>query len=141
MRLAFFIDGLDEFNGNHEELVQLIISAKTPNIKFCCASRPWHVFEDAFEGRPSLLLERLTQEDIKRYVLDKFEQNKRYAKLKIRQPDLSKLVDEVVEKANGVFLWVYLVVKSLLEGLRDSDRACDIQRRLGQPAIRPRIIV
>lgn len=131
LRLAFFIDGLDEFNGNHEELVQLITSAKTPNVKFCCASRPWLVFEDAFEGRPSLLLERLTQEDIKRYVLDKFEQNKRYAKLKTRQPDLSsKLVDEVVEKANGVFLWVYLVVKSLLEGLRDSDRVCDLQRRL-----------
>lgn len=83
LRLAFFIDGLDEFNGNHEELVQLIISAKTQNVKFCCAGRPWLVFEDAFEGRPSLLLERLTQEDIKRFVFDKFEQNKRYAKLKI----------------------------------------------------------
>ncbi|XTI82353.1 hypothetical protein V2W45_1337546 [Cenococcum geophilum] len=103
---------------------------ETLNVKFCCASRPWLVFEDAFEGRPSVLLERLTQGDITRYVLDKFEQNKRYAKLKIRRPDLSKLVDEVVEKANGVFLWVYLVVKSLLEGLRDSDRVCDLQKRL-----------
>lgn len=39
-------------------------------------------------------------------------------------------MDEVVEKANGVFLWVHLVVKSLLEGLRDSDRVRDLQRRL-----------
>ncbi|OCL07889.1 hypothetical protein AOQ84DRAFT_222459 [Glonium stellatum] len=131
LRVAFFIDGLDEFNGNHEDLVQLIISSKSPNVKFCCASRPWLVFEDAFEGRPSLMLERLTQGDITRFVVDKFEQNKRYAKLKIQQPDLSsKLVNEVVEKANGVFLWVYLVVKSLLEGLRDSDRVRDLQRRL-----------
>ena len=26
------------------------------------------------------------------------------------------LIDSVVEKAHGVFLWIYLVVKSLIEG-------------------------
>jgi hypothetical protein len=40
------------------------------------------------------------------------------------------LVDEVVSKANGVFLWVYLVVRSLQRGLENEDRLPDLHRRL-----------
>ncbi|KAB5579951.1 hypothetical protein GE09DRAFT_1212413 [Coniochaeta sp. 2T2.1] len=37
---------------------------------------------------------------------------------------------EVVNKAAGVFIWVKLVVKSLLEGLGSYDRLSDLKRRL-----------
>ena len=40
------------------------------------------------------------------------------------------LINEVTEKSAGVFLWVRLVVKSLLEGLRDGDTLEDLQARL-----------
>ena len=40
------------------------------------------------------------------------------------------LVDEVVQKAHGVFLWVFLVVRSLTSGLANADRMVDLQRRL-----------
>jgi hypothetical protein len=36
----------------------------------------------------------------------------------------------VVSKASGVFLWVRLVVVSLLAGMRHGDRFSDLQRRL-----------
>ena len=42
----------------------------------------------------------------------------------------SLLVEEIVTKASGVFLWVKLVVKSLLHGLRDQNRISDLQNRL-----------
>ena len=131
-KFFFVIDGLDEFDGDHHELVSLMLDvAKRPNVKLCVASRPWVVFEDAFQSRPSLLLERLTHNDIHKYVISKFEENNSYARLKRREPEnAAQLVQNVADKASGVFLWVYLVVKSLLEGLSYADRMSDLQIRL-----------
>jgi hypothetical protein len=42
----------------------------------------------------------------------------------------SDLVDEIIEKSNGVFLWTFLVVRSLIEGLINDDRLMDLHRRL-----------
>ena len=36
----------------------------------------------------------------------------------------------IVDKAEGVFLWVYQVVRSSLEGLRNEDGIKDLRRRL-----------
>ena len=131
-RFFFVIDGLDEFDGDHCELVSLILdTAKRPNVKLCVASRPWVVFEDAFQSRPSLLLERLTSNDIHRYIASKFEENNSYARLRRQEPKhAAQLVYNVVDKAAGVFLWVNLVVHSLLEGLSYADRMSDLQKRL-----------
>jgi hypothetical protein len=129
---CFFIDGLDEFDGNPEELVQLALSiARAPNAKICVASRPSLVFEDAFKGKPSLLLEWLTRPDIQAYVSANFRENKQFIRLLEHNHDFaSQLENDVVEKSSGVFLWVYLVVNSLLDGIRNSDRIADLQRRL-----------
>jgi len=41
LRFCFFIDGLDEFDGDHQELVELLYTISTsPNVKICAASRP-----------------------------------------------------------------------------------------------------
>ena len=40
-RFCLFIDGLDEYEGEHSELVELLSSfAASPNIKLCLSSRP-----------------------------------------------------------------------------------------------------
>jgi hypothetical protein len=41
-----------------------------------------------------------------------------------------QLVKEIVQAADGVFLWVYLVVVSLLKGLGNCDEVLDLQRKL-----------
>jgi len=54
-----------------------------------------------------------------------------FIRLQGLQPQEAKdLIDEVTGKASGVFLWVRLVVLSLLEGLRDGDTITDLQERL-----------
>lgn len=40
-KMCLFIDGLDEFDGDPMELVELIQRVKSPNIKICISSRPW----------------------------------------------------------------------------------------------------
>ncbi|KAF3390652.1 hypothetical protein F1880_008943 [Penicillium rolfsii] len=131
-RFFFAVDGLDEMDGDHKELVDLIIAAANfPNVKICVASRPWRVFEDAFGSKPSLFMENLTQNDIKHYVTSKFNGNTHYSRLQSRDAKFaSELIDTVVAKASGVFLWVYLVVDSLLRGLSNADRISDLQQRL-----------
>ena len=132
LRLFLLIDGLDEFDGDHGELVDMIVGVtRLPHVKICIASRPWLVFEDVFKNGPNLLLEQLTYDDIKLYITTKFNENRRYSHLKAREPDYaSNLIEGIIEKASGVFLWVRLVVQSLLQGLTNSDRISDLQRRL-----------
>ena len=132
-RFCFFIDGLDEYDGDPDNIVDVLESLRSwPEIKLCISSRPWNEFIDAF-GRPwdpQLALEDLTRKDVKLFVRDTLEENSRFRELKARHDCSQDLVQEIVEKARGVFLWVFLVVRSLLTGLKNADRMCDLQRRL-----------
>ncbi|KAH6876597.1 hypothetical protein B0T10DRAFT_497781 [Thelonectria olida] len=129
----FLIDGLDEFDGDCAELADLLLrtTSSTPNVKLCLASRPWLVFEDAFRQRPSLRVEDLTLKDIRIFASDKLSENRMFEELRAHDPDnAQKLIEEVTARSSGVFLWVRLVVKSLLEGLRDGDTMDDLSARL-----------
>lgn len=134
--LKFFlmIDGLDEFAGDHEDLVQLfhqVIQPKLCRVKVCLSSRPWVVFEDSFRTCASLKLQNLTYKDIEIYVDEKLRSNLAFQRLSAQEPEATpKLVAEIVEKADGVFLWVRIVVKSLLSGLRNLDDMSDLWKRL-----------
>lgn len=130
---VFLIDGLDELDGDCAELASFllgILEARS-NVKMCLASRPWLVFEDAFRRRPSLRMEDLTKKDIQRFASEKLGEHPMFAQLREIDGNGAKvLIDEVTDKSAGVFLWVRLVVKSLLEGLRDGDTLEDLQARL-----------
>ena len=134
--LCIFIDGLDEYEadtvGTHADVVALFKTMVTStNIKICASSRPWLVFEDAFSSAPSLQIQNLSSNDINRYVEDKVYGNLRMVQLRDADPvNTDFLVEEIVSKASGVFLWVVLVVTSLLDGLTNRDRISDLRRRL-----------
>ncbi len=134
MKFCFFIDGLDEYDGDHGNLIELMQQfTRSLNIKLCVSSRPWNVFEAAFGNCmcPRLYLEDLTREDIKRYVRDKLEGNNGFRKLRRSESEnCEQLVNDIVQKAYGVFLWVFLTVRSLTSGLENADRIVDLQRRL-----------
>ena len=131
---CFFIDGLDEYDGDHKELIRLLRSfSRLKNIKICASSRPWNVFKRAFgTGSHTMLrLEDLTRNDIMLYIRETLEQNDLFNQLRKREnAHCVDLVNEVVSKAQGVFLWVFLVVRSLITGLTNADRITDLRRRL-----------
>ena len=133
-RACFFIDGLDESDGDHEELIRLLQGFSRANkIEICASSRPWNVFERAFgrESHPMLRLEDLTRKDITLYVRETLEQNDLFNQLRKREnAHCVDLVEEVVSKAQGVFLWVFLVVRFLITGLTNADHITDLRRRL-----------
>jgi len=131
-KFCFFIDGLDEFDGDHSELNSLLRTvASSSHIKICVSSRPWTVFEDAFGNKSFLMLQDLTYQDIQLFVNSNFNENPSFAELEVREPIYAAALKErVCRKAEGVFLWVLLVVKSLLAGLVNGDRISDLERRL-----------
>ena len=131
-KFCFFVDGLDEYDGNHTEVIKLFQGvAASSNVKMCLSSRPLLAFEDSFGNCPKLMLQDLTQNDIKLYTDIELAKSPRFEILKMREPERApKLVTEIVDKSAGVFLWVTLIVKSLLEGLQNSDRVSDLQKRL-----------
>ncbi|PVH75164.1 hypothetical protein DL98DRAFT_428067, partial [Cadophora sp. DSE1049] len=129
---CFFIDGLDEYDGDHEAILDYLRTVtRSPHVKICFSSRPWLVFEDLFKGSPGLRLQDLTQRDIQLYVSHELESNVKMRDLAQQRPEhATELVDEIVSKAAGVFLWVKLAVKNLLSGLRNRDSISDLRARL-----------
>ena len=135
--ICLFIDGLDEFEGNDDHndrqyLIKLCRSlASSRSIKVCLSSRPLLIFEESFRDSPGLRLQDLTSGDIRRFVTDRLSNDPRMRQIvenePLRRHDFEK---EICNKAQGVFLWVKLVVRSLLDGVSNSDRMADLRARL-----------
>jgi len=135
LRICIFVDGLDEYNGDHRELANIFcLLSRSRHLKLCLSSRPWQDFIDAFgASKWKLQLQDLTKNDIRLYIKDNLEQDARFRELRRRdQQGADNLAQQIQSKAQGVFLWVYLVVRSLIRGLINSDRIEDLHRRLNE---------
>jgi hypothetical protein len=132
LKLTIFVDGLDEFDGLDADMAKIFgAAADSQRVKVCASSRPHFVYEKAFTNRPSLRLQDLTYNDIRTYVEDRLFKDESMQYLFDREPvQARELVEEIVRKADGVFLWVYLVVSSLLRGLGNCDEFSDLKRKL-----------
>ncbi|MCJ1453992.1 hypothetical protein MMC28_004342 [Mycoblastus sanguinarius] len=132
-RFCFFIDGLDEYEGDHTEIINIINDFVTgSDIKVCFSSRPWQVFENAYGDNlgHQLQLHELTEGDIQRFVTEKFAEDWRFQELRGTDCRYGALVMRIVHKARGVFLWVFLIVQSLRRGLTNCDTIDELYERL-----------
>lgn len=121
LRLCVFVDGLDEFSGNHIEMVDFLRkeSSKSPSLKVIVSSRPEPILVEGFRGCPQLRLEDLTHGDISQYSHGKLYSHTRRSGFQGNAMD--HLAKTISSRASGVFLWVVLVVQSLLSGLSEGD--------------------
>ena len=120
-RFCFFIDGLDEFEGRPREICDFLINlASTVNVKLCVSSRPWNEFENAFGSDFSKVLRvhDHTRGDIQLYIQDLIVRDSAFQQLQDLDERYSAVVAKISESAQGVFLWVFLVVREV------SDSAC-----------------
>lgn len=119
MNLCLFIDGLDEFEGDHQMIIDLFKGISENNtaaqVKLCLSSRPWKVFEEAFEySVPNLKLQDVTFDDMVRFVSEKLQADNQIAAALQVCPEIENgLVDDAVHRADGVFLWVRLAVEQM----------------------------
>lgn len=100
-------------------------------VKVCVSSRPWNDFRDAFISCPQLRIETLTESDLKTFVHGVSSTNVAFTELSEAHPNEAQLLlSRVVERAGGVFLWVSLVMKALLESLTDGATLADLEQLL-----------
>ncbi|KAI9650845.1 hypothetical protein NHQ30_000880 [Ciborinia camelliae] len=131
-KLCLFVDGLDEYEGHSSTIAEYFrLLAQVPWLKICLSSRPLLAFDDTFGSGPSLRLQDLTRTDINHYVKSTLQENASYQRLCIEQPVQAPiLVGKIVSRADGVFLWVKLVVREILTGLANRDSLQDLQERI-----------
>ncbi|KAI9807420.1 MAG: hypothetical protein M1833_000165 [Piccolia ochrophora] len=140
-KMVFFVDALDEYEGDHWNMVKLLKSLATSHghqklqVKICAASRPYNICNDGFAGYAGCIIHQWTTKDIERYVALRLHELPRVQELDGRhkpgQPiTIDELAEEIVGKALGDFLWVRLVVSDLIQGLTDGDSIPEIQRSL-----------
>lgn len=134
-RILLLVDGLDEYIGEPRELTEFLNAiANSPDVKVCCSSRPWPEFCQAFGGSLwKLEMQNLTRNDIVRFVEDHLCDDATFKTLQLVQKDESlDLFNTICDRAEGVFFWVSLVVKSLLRGLRNDDNIGILHKRLAE---------
>ncbi|KAK3377288.1 hypothetical protein B0T24DRAFT_237832 [Lasiosphaeria ovina] len=133
LKFCFFIDGLDEYEGKPDDIIHLVsLFRASRRVKLCVSSRPWNEFEKAFggDGLCMLRVQDLTRDDITLFVRDTLEKDANFQELREDDETCVDLVREITHRANGVFLWVRLVVQSLLQGVTNADTVADLRRRL-----------
>ena len=120
-KICLFVDGLDEFDGDFTELVEFFRDLGTGphgnRVKMCLASRPWAVFERSFQSSvPNLKLQELSYQDMYHYVADRLSADLKVGNCLKQNLGLRKfLFEEIVSRADGVFLWVRIIVSKLLK--------------------------
>ncbi|KAL8827409.1 MAG: hypothetical protein Q9191_003205 [Dirinaria sp. TL-2023a] len=131
-RLCLFIDGLDEYAGDEDELINLIeATVQRSEVKICLSSRPHRAFAQAFESSAQLRLQDLTRTDIEKFVVDQFKSVSQVKSISSQQPRwLERTTSEILWKAQGVFLWVSLAVKDQIRGLKAEDSPQQLEERL-----------
>lgn len=104
-KVFLFFDGIDEFEGDPEDIVQLLrVIAVHRCVKICVSSRPWPIFERAFSDQPHLRLQDATWKDMEDYVSQS---------LSDVGSNLPEVVRTIVTRAEGVFLWATIAVNEI----------------------------
>ncbi|KAI0859053.1 hypothetical protein F4860DRAFT_484357 [Xylaria cubensis] len=124
-RFCVFIDGLDEYTGCYNDLVDHInLLQEFGNLKICASSRPELELVNKLQGLKQLRLQDLNRGDIQHFVQGSL------GKTQLDQKERTDLAKQIVQRAEGVFLWASLVTQSLLKGIMAGDDQDIIQKRL-----------
>lgn len=110
---AFFIDGLDEYQTttsvDRREMVRYLLelsNSVSGSFKICVSSRIENPFIDMFSEDTRFYLHTLTKPDMDEYVQGNLQD--------VGTPEeRQKLTLAITEKAEGVLLWVVLVVQRI----------------------------
>lgn len=132
-RFCFFIDGLDEFqadwNTDHWDLAQSLRSwASSPDVKVCVSSRPYEEFLQGFDAQLRMQLHDLTRGDIQGFIEGVLKKESRLDS--DNEGELATVIHDIVDRADGVFLWVRLVVRMLADGLRHFNSVKTLRQKM-----------
>ncbi|KAK8063269.1 hypothetical protein PG996_007921 [Apiospora saccharicola] len=124
---CIFVDGLDEFDGNYGELVELISELEAhESVKFCVSSRPEVQLSKRLSSCRTLRLQDLNLSDIAQSTQQKLSRAGLGMNIEREPPH-----NYIAKRADGVFLWAALVTESLVRGFEAGDDEETLSKRIG----------
>lgn len=131
-KFALLIDGLDEFEGHEDTLIKTLFEwahSGSENVKICVSSRELPIFQQRFSECLKFRLHEVTYCDIFLLVYDTLRENED-VKSRSKPGEVASLGRMLVERAEGVFLWVRLALRMLEDGLLQDDTFEDLRRSI-----------
>ncbi|KAI0603003.1 hypothetical protein F4775DRAFT_531496 [Biscogniauxia sp. FL1348] len=127
---CIFLDGLDEVGIDEKRHVVRFVQelGDMPNVKVCASTRPENYFREQLEIHPTIRLQDLTRPAIKAYIQRTISEHKHG--FDTTAGVYMFLVDEIISKSDGVFLWVAMALKSLLRGFQNGDTWDVLRQRI-----------
>lgn len=126
--VCLFLDGLDEVDPKDGPLQLLSLVdrlSQSKNTKICLASRPEPLLRTRLSTHPYLRLQDLTYDDLTLYARDHVEFPEEY----IADEDVDP-IRSLVNRAEGVFLWLVLAIRSINKGVEYGDSSAILQERV-----------
>lgn len=106
-------------------------SLASQHVKLIVSSRPLNACLNALAGCPNLRLQELTRPDMEKFVQGELSSNRLMARMmKQFLKRAPELMIDLLDKAEGVFLWVKLVVRLLVDGLENGDTLEELHAKL-----------
>ena len=139
--IVLFLDALDEYNGNCETIANFLhsiaaaVDTSLTRLKICFSSRPLQVFLDKFRNVPGFDIHAHTVEDINLVIHSKMSQNSRMSQYMQAENHKDRLLtvelaSKISSKAEGIFLWVILVLDELLEEFTEGESLRGLMKKL-----------
>lgn len=133
--ICIFIDGLDEVHPKDGpmELVDLVKEiSRCRSTKLCLSSRPEPILEECLSEYPHLRLQDLNKSDLRLYARDSVNLTGSIddEAQSTSSKDDEDLIELLVDKAEGVFLWLVVAIKSINKGFTHGDTSEMIRQRI-----------
>ena len=130
LQFYVFVDGLDEFEGDEDLLLHTIRHlAETPGTRVCVSSRPEQIFRQGFANSPQLKLQDFNYHDIEMASRERLQMT--LAQYFPGSPQaIQDLIQDVVHKSSGIFLWADLMSKIIKRGSIHGDTIRELRDRL-----------
>ncbi|ROV97210.1 hypothetical protein VSDG_04797 [Cytospora chrysosperma] len=113
IRLFLIIDSVDEYDGGPEfisKFIKELVSAagERTRVKVLFSSRTSTSFLDEFGDTPQICLQDYNNDDIRRYCKNRLSDDDPE-----KRQRLEELIQEIVDRSQGVFIWVKMVLDSI----------------------------
>ncbi|KAK3172677.1 hypothetical protein OEA41_006001 [Lepraria neglecta] len=132
VHICLFIDALDEYEGSVEVIVEFLRSilgvpaTAATQVQVCFSSRPSLSLDQMLDISAWFRIQDQPQQDIKDSVNERLELDHR----RDSYPGAGILAREIVDRAQGSFLWAQLVVQSVMCGESNGGNFGELKTRI-----------
>ncbi|KAI0414753.1 hypothetical protein F5X98DRAFT_348474 [Xylaria grammica] len=129
-KFCFFIDGLDEYDGEEKDIINLLgeLSASR-HIKICTSSRPGRQYERFLQSyNRKFDIAHFTKGDMRRYISAHLQASENWRRLVQSEPGCQDIINEISARAGGVWLWVSLVTDDIVREAEKNETVATLRK-------------